>query len=282
MNVKMAGLGVWIVFCTAVFGAEESRLVEQWQCGALDTPEAVLYDAARNTLYVSNIAGKPAEKDGNGFISRITLDGHMETLKWADGLDAPKGMAIHGDRLYVSDIDELVAIDLESGKVKARYSAPESGFLNDVAADAAGNIYVSDSSPEGSAIYRLSEGQLELWLRDPSIIRPNGLHMLADRLLVGNAKQGGLHAVLLETKKVLPVAQAKTGIDGLKPFGAGAYLISNWAGQTSLVTASGETVPLLDTTPEGINAADFEYIPERELVIIPTFFDHRVVAYQIK
>jgi len=267
--------------CTAVYGAESPTLVEKWTCGGFDTPEAVLHDAGRNVLYVSNIAGSPTEKDGIGFISRVSPEGKMLEPKWAEGLDAPKGMAIHGSRLYVSNIDELVAIDLATGRITERYSVTGAGFLNDVAADAQGNIYVGDSSPGGSAIYRLSDDQIALWLRDPAIERPNGLHMLPDRLLAGNARQGGLHAIMLKTKEIISVAQAKTGIDGLKPFGDG-YLISNWAGQTSFVNADGETIPLLDTTAQKINSADFEYIPGRRLLIIPTFFDHRIVAYELK
>jgi hypothetical protein len=269
------------VACLTTYGGEPPKPVEKWSCEGLDTPEAVLYAAGCNTLFVSNIAGKPSGKDGVGFISKVSPDGMLMELKWAEGLDAPKGMAIHGNRLYASNIDELVAIDLETGKIKERYPAEDAGFLNDVAADASGNIYVSDSSPDGSAIYRLADGKLDLWLRDPAIIRPNGLHMLPDRLLVGNAKQGGLHAVVLKTRKVVPVAQAKTGIDGLKPYGNG-YLISNLAGQTSCVTVSGETVPLLNTTDKKVNAADFEYIPGPGLLVIPTFFDHRIVAYELR
>jgi len=262
-------------------GPAATQLVELWQCGGLDTPESVQYDAVRQTLYVSNISGIPAEKDGVGFISKVSLNGHIEKLKWAIGLDAPKGMAIHGERLYVSNIDELVAIDLKTGKIVERYDAEGSGFLNDVAADAAGNIYVSDSSPEGSAIYRLTNGVLEVWLRDPAVIRPNGLYMLSDRILVGNARQGGLHAVMLDSRKVVPVAQAATGIDGLKPLNGAGYLISNWAGKTSLVNLAGETTLLMDTTEEKINAADFEYIAERRVLIIPTFYDNRIVAYKV-
>ncbi len=269
-----------VAFSVGASGMETPRLVEQWSCVGLDTPESVVYDAERNLLYVSNISGSPTEKNGTGFISRVSFDGNIEILKWASGLDAPKGMAMHGDRLYVSDIDQLVSIDLETGKIVERYSTEGAEFLNDVAADAAGTVYVGDSSAENGAIYRLKKGKLEVWLRDPAILRPNGLHMLPDRLLVGNAKQGGLHAVMLDSREIIPVAQATTGIDGLKPLDKG-YLISNWAGKTSWISESGETVLLLDTTDAKINSADFEYIADRNLLLIPTFFDHRVVAYKL-
>ncbi len=270
-----------LAFAVNTFGIEKLQLVEQWQCSGFDTPESVLYDAARNILYVSSVSGNPMEKDGRGFVSRVSPDGDMETLKWATGLNAPKGMAISGGTLYVSDIDELVQIDLKTGSVTAKYPAKGAQFLNDVAADTAGYIYVGDSSSENSVIYRLGKGELEVWLRDPAVRRPNGLHMQADRLLVGNARDGGLNAVDLKSKAVAPIATATTGIDGLKPLGNGAYLISDWAGKISLIKPSGKTVLLMDTSESNINAADFEYIADRKLLLVPTFFDHRVVAYTL-
>ena len=78
----------------------------------LRVPESVCYDDARNKIYVSNIDGKPSEKDGNGFISMLTTEGDIMNLKWVDGLDAPKGMGIHKGSLFVADIDNLRIIDL--------------------------------------------------------------------------------------------------------------------------------------------------------------------------
>ncbi len=71
--MKKAGLvtlSVWI--CTMGFGGQPPKLVKAWTCGGLDTPEAVLYDAERSMLYVSNISGKPAEKNGAGLQSGST------------------------------------------------------------------------------------------------------------------------------------------------------------------------------------------------------------------
>ena len=46
------------------------RLEKLWETDTLlTTCESVIYDAGANVLYVSNIAGNPTDKDGNGFIS---------------------------------------------------------------------------------------------------------------------------------------------------------------------------------------------------------------------
>ncbi|MBW1673776.1 MAG: hypothetical protein JRJ45_09065, partial [Deltaproteobacteria bacterium] len=77
-------------------GGDRYKVDKQWQTKKeLRVPESVLYDESRNVLYVSNINGKSAEKNGQGFISKVSLDGKIEVLKWATGLHAPKGSAIY-------------------------------------------------------------------------------------------------------------------------------------------------------------------------------------------
>ena len=258
------------------------RLTEQWQTTReLRVPESVLYNRREALFYVSNINGKPTEKNGRGFISRVTLDGKIETLKWATGLNAPKGSAIFEGRFYVSDIDCLVEIELSSGRILARYPAAGAGFLNDVAVDTAGNVYVTDMSPENSVIYRLHGGKLAVWLKNAAISRPNGLHMEKGRLVVGNSGDGTIKAVDLSTRVMTSLARVGSGIDGLRPDGRGNYFVSDWQGRTSLVTAAGNVIVLMDTTAAKINAADLEYVEEKNLLLIPTFFDNRVVAYRV-
>ena len=75
--------------------------VQVWEVTGLEAPESALYDKASATIYVSNVAGNAPDKDGNGFISKVAPDGKVTTLKWATGLDAPKGLAIVGDRKSV-------------------------------------------------------------------------------------------------------------------------------------------------------------------------------------
>ena len=268
---------------TSFAGQGKYKLTQLWETPRdLRVPESVLYHETGKTLYVSNINGKPAEKNGQGFISKVTLEGHIEVLEWATGLNAPKGSAVYKDRFYVSDIDRLVEIDLETGKIVAEYPARGARFLNDVVTDVAGNVYVSDMDFENSVIYKLEKGVMKVWLRDPEIDKPNGLYMEDDRLLVGNTGDGSLKAVDLTTRKVSTLASVGLGIDGLRGDGKGNYFISNWHGKTSVVTASGQVTTLMDTTPDKINSADLEYIKGMNLLLIPTFFDNRVVAYRVE
>ena len=257
-------------------------LQKQWETARdLRTPESVLYQPGENVLYVSNINGRPTEKDSNGFISKVSLQGEILQLKWADGLNAPKGSCIFGDRFYVTDIDHLIEIDLKNGKILHRYPAPGALFLNDAAVDAAGTVYISDSSEKNSVIYKFGEGQISVWLKGDQISRPNGLLIQKDRLIFGNSGDGTIKAVSLTDKKITPVAKVGWGIDGLKQTADGNFITSDWAGRTSLVTGRGKIIPLLNTIDAKINAADLEYISSQKLVVIPTFFDNRLVAYKL-
>ena len=271
---------VFVVFF--VVGGEYS-LEKVWETPRiLQVPESVLYDPGTGFIYVSNINGNPGAKDGNGFISRLSVDGKIVSLKWATGLNAPKGMAVYKGKLYVSDVDTLVCIDLSSGKVLKRIPAAGAVFLNDVAVDQDGNVYVSDSSGKNSVIYRVREGKAEIWLKGGEIRNPNGLFYSNGTLYVGTFSGGGkILAVNVRTGEITVVAEVGHGIDGLILDKEGFFLISDWRGKTELVTKDGKINLLLDTTDRKINAADLGYIPGKKIILVPTFFDNRVVAYRL-
>ena len=258
------------------------HLVKKWSTERVfDVPESVCWDFDRAILYVANIGGGPLEKDGNGFISRVSIEGEVRKLRWVTGLNAPKGMAVSGGRIYVSDIDELAVIDIKTDRVIERHHAEGAQFLNDVAVDGSGNVYISDSSRENSAIYRFSGGALELWLRHRDIQSPNGLFVDGGRLLVGNSGDATVKAVDLRTKKITTAVNAGSSIDGLKVDAKGNYIVTDWKGRTALIEPDGGIYILLDTRSEGVNAADIELVDEYDMVIIPTFSDNRVVAARL-
>ncbi len=255
-----------------------SSLQEVWRTPQdFNIPECVLYDPERKIVYVSNISGKPGEEDGDGFIARLSLDGTLQEKKWITGLDAPKGMALQGDRLFVSDIDELVVIDIEKGKVVQRHEHPEARFLNDVVVDGQGRAYVSDML--GNKIYRLTEDDLQVWSEVQSLTKPNGLLLEDGRLLVG--MNNTLASIGLSNRDLEVMVENTGSIDGLRALDQGQYLISDWNGRIHRVEAGKEKVKLLDTTPLSMNAADMEYIPATGMLLVPTFRDNRVIAYEL-
>ncbi|NIP50113.1 MAG: hypothetical protein GWO08_21035 [Gammaproteobacteria bacterium] len=84
---KLLSCAVSILLLTLSANAECPDIELAWVTEGLMNPESVVYHPTSNSLYVSNVNGSPTEKDGNGFISRISLDGELPELKWLAGLD---------------------------------------------------------------------------------------------------------------------------------------------------------------------------------------------------
>jgi hypothetical protein len=265
--------------------AQPGSLKKLWESGGVKAPESVVYDADNDVLYVSSVNGPPGAKDGNGFISRMGTDGEMLDAQWITGLDAPKGMAITGGKLYVSDIDTLVEIDIAGGKVSARYPIDGGQFFNDVAAGPDGTVYVSDTGTQ--TIYRLKDGHMGLWLTDSGLQGPNGLLVERGRLLVasmgprGETPQGRLYAVSMADKTITAITADPAGVlDGLEADGDSGYYVTDWpAGKLLYITRSGETRDLLDLEQ---GTADLEYIPAQKMIIIPVMMSNKVVAYLVE
>lgn len=258
------------------------KLVKAWETDTtLRTPESVLYDNRTDVLYVANIDGKSDALDGSGFISKVSLDGKIENLRWTSGLNAPKGMGLYKNRLYVTDVYRLVAINTETGQAEKTWNAVDqkSAFLNDVTVSKDGTVYVSDSRAD--KIYRLKDDKWEVWMEGEQLNKPNGLLAVGkNQLMVGCTKTGALRSVDVNTKTMMTIADGMTATDGIVPEGKGNYFVSDWNGQVFHVNADGTKKQLLDTRTDKINAADIDYVSKRKLLIVPTFFKNKLVAYR--
>ncbi|HEY8512950.1 MAG TPA: PQQ-binding-like beta-propeller repeat protein [Cyclobacteriaceae bacterium] len=253
-------------------------LTQKWETDTvLTTCESVLYDADRNVLYVSNINGVPDQKDGNGSIARVSLDGTVTDPAWVTGLDAPKGMGIRGNRLFVTDIDKIVEIDVDAGKIVKSYPIEGASFLNDVTVAANGDVYASDSN--AGFIVKISGEEATVWMQ--GVDGPNGLLADGGTLLMASWAAGTLNAIDLQSQETTVKAEGIEHPDGIEPVGDGAYLVSTWDGMVHLVNADGSKHLLLDTRESGANAADIEYIPEQNLLLVPAFSANKVVAYEL-
>ena len=252
---------------------------EVFEADGFLTPEAIVYDSERNAVYVSNY--DVYRRAGIAqFISKLSPDGTVEELQWVSGLAMPTGMALHRSTLYVVERRALAAVDVESGEVVERIEIPGAAFPNDVTVDAGGAVYVSDTA--GSAIYRLIEGEFQVWLSGGEISAPNSVLAHEGALLIGNGGDSCLKSADLGTGEVSTIARFREGnIDGIAVSGDGNYIVSHWAGKVYRVTKEGVATKLIDNTVTGVKVADFGYDPEANLLLAPTFFDDRVVAYHL-
>lgn len=259
--------------------AQAPKAVKSWETDKnLKVPESVLYDKENNVYYISNVAGKPDKKDGKGFISKMDTSGKITNLKWIDGLNAPKGMGIHNGMLYVSDIDQVVKIDIANNKIAKKYKAKEARFLNDITTDSKGTVYISDWNAK--SVYSLKNDKLKKWLTHDSLNKVNGLYFEKGSLLAGTSKQ--ILKIDPSSKKVKPFITNTGQIDGLQATKQDGYLISDWHGKVHWVHPEKDKVKLIDTKDKEINAADIEFVSSESLLLVPTFSDNRVMSYKVK
>ncbi len=243
----------------------------------LTTSESVCYNPEGPFFYVSCINGNPLDKDGNGFIATVSLTGDVMMQKWATGLNAPKGMGIYKNSLYVTDIDRVVKISLESGEIEETYPVEGAKFLNDISITSDGKIFFSDMTT--NKIHKLENGIVSTWIEDESLQGTNGLYCEPKELLIGT--KNGIFAVRYEDKRIWHLVKNTGGIDGLEADGKGNYIISDWMGKVQLVNENDEPIVLLNTTDKGVNAADIEYLKDRKMLLVPTFGDNRVTAWEL-
>ncbi|TGR16820.1 MULTISPECIES: ATP/GTP-binding protein [unclassified Mesorhizobium] len=236
------------IFVTSAFiatigiaAAPPAQAGELWRATGLEQPESALFDAANNRIIVSNISGNPGDADGNGYLSVLSTEGKIVTQHWTDGMDAPKGMAIAGGKLYVADITKVRVVDLASGKLIASIVIPNAVFLNDMTSDQSGKVYVTDMLAD--TIYRIDGDRPELFVRDAMLASPNGVFADGSRLIVASwgkgikpdfstAEPGGLLAVDLASKAVTPLAGAQkfADLDGVIALGDTIYATAYMTG----------------------------------------------------
>jgi sugar lactone lactonase YvrE len=261
----------------------------------LETPESVVYDATDDVYLVSKINGGPSAADGNGFISRISPDGQVEALKWIDGakkstkLNAPKGLAIAGEILYVADLDTLRMFDRKTGAAKGTVKLPGATFANDVAIGADGTVYVTDSgikiddqgvAPTGTdAVWAVVKKKAKKLAKGDELGKPNGIVVDASGAIwIASFGTGELY--LLDAKGGRDkVQKLPTGaLDGLRVDGETIW-VSSWEGNSILKgTAGGEFEKVLgDVT----SPADFGVDTKRNLILIPLFTQNTVLAFAL-
>lgn len=254
-----------------------SQTVEKmWETDTVfSVPESTLFDDS--VVYVSNVSGSPLEKNGQGFISRITSTGEILHLKWVSGLHAPKGMGVYNNKLYVSDIDRVAVIDRKKGEIIQFIDVPGSKFLNDISVSESGLVAVSDMQDE--TIHFIENDKLSFKIKESTLANVNGLCWVGNILHAGTSNF--VYQIDMATKKPVQLISDTGGIDGLEKLDENRFVISDWQGKVQLISASGEPIVLFNTTNTGKNAADIGLIAKSKIILVPTFFGNTVAAYQI-
>ncbi|MGC3948524.1 MAG: ATP/GTP-binding protein [Chryseolinea sp.] len=264
-----------IVLLASGFSAMSQSLTLKWKTPPnVPVPESVAFEPKGNVLYVACINGKPDEKDGNGTIAKVGVDGKIVAVDWATGLDAPKGMGIYNGNLYVADITQVRTISLATGKITNSLEIEGAQFLNDITVDKKGNVFVSDT--QTGKIHLVKNNKAEVYFESPELNGVNGLLALDNGLYIVSFATGNSYKLSAD-KKLTPFTKVVEGADGIVLVGKDEYLVSNWNGEVYYVDSKGAK-KLLDTKDK-VNAADIEYDAKTKTLYVPTFFANSVDAY---
>ncbi len=256
---------------------------------SVQSPESAYFHEESGFLFVSNVVGEATAKDGQGWISKLDMNGKVLEPQWISGLNAPKGMRASGNTLWVSDIDQVVSIEIPTGKIKSKVAVKGAKFLNDVAVGPKGEVYVSDMLT--GKIHVIRGGKASVFMAGDKLESPNGLLVVDGKLFVAGWGEkmkpdfstktpGHLYSLDLATKKKTLVTLQPLGhLDGLERREDGSFVVTDWmAGKVYSVGADGKSQVLL----EGFKgAADIGIIPESKTLIVPRMGENQVTAYHL-
>ena len=267
---------------------------------SMKTPESVRYDADLDAYFVSNINGNPSVKDGNGFIAKVDAGNtaamtiFVQSGKGGVTLNAPKGIAIVGDTLWVADIDAVRAFNKRTGAVIANIDLKpmKATFLNDVVAGPDGTIYITDtgivfdakgamSHPGQDRIFKITGRKAEVAFKSDSALKnPNGIAWdgANNRFVLGPFNDKVVTAWKAGDSTVTPVATGPGGYDGVEVLGDGRILVTSWADSSVHVIENGAFRKVV-TNVEA--PADIGIDTKRNVLAVPRFNAGRIEYFTI-
>ncbi|MEN8905400.1 MAG: hypothetical protein ABF289_05525 [Clostridiales bacterium] len=261
-----------LILLFAINSCSIKKISLKWESAPVfDKPECVLY-YQDSILFVSNIGGSPSKKDSNGFISTIDTNGKIIDIQWLKGLDAPKGMDIKNDKLYITDINKILIIEIGTKNIIDEIFIENSKFLNDIVVDKDSNIYISDT--KNNCVYLLNDiGQNQI---NGIYKGANGLSIKNGNLYIGT--KDCIYKYNIETNKYQKLLDNTGNVDGIFVFNDDKILISNYFNKLTLIEED-EIKILLKGIIFKDCITDFQYL-ENGILIVPTF-DKTVKAYEL-
>ncbi|RMG96017.1 MAG: hypothetical protein D6705_12420 [Deltaproteobacteria bacterium] len=273
--------------------AAEPEGARRFENVGFSTPESVQHDPQADVWIVSNIEGSPLDADGKGFLSRIDPKTGKVEARWIDSgkhgvtLNAPKGIAISGDRIAVTDIDRVRFFDRTTGAPKGEVRLEGATFANDVSFGPGGVLYVSDmgmgDTPKGfgptgtDALWRiLPDGTAEKVASGKDLGHPNGVAAGRDGVWVVTFGSAEIYQIADGARRHVTKPGAGR-LDGLVLLPDGSALFSSWERKAIYrgPLPEGPFAPILTD----LNApADIGYDASRRLVLVPLFEDDAVLA----
>jgi sugar lactone lactonase YvrE len=266
----------------------------------LHAPESVRYDSAQDVFFISNIQGVGSRKDAHGFIARVEASDYGQITIFAQSgkngaqLNAPKGMALQGDTLWVADIDVLRGFHRRSGAPLATVDFAPHGavLLNDVALGPDGALYITDTGinmsekgvlhPGGEKIFRLAGRAVEVFPVTPPIGWPNGITWDAREkrwlVVTFDPFASELTAIPEGSNARKRLGSGIGRFDGVEVMSDGRILVSAWVDSSIHVFADGKDQRIIRHLSQ---PADIGLDTRRNRLAIPLVMTDRVQFWEI-
>jgi hypothetical protein len=280
----------------AVYEEMSARFRKVGETGNLQGPESARYDTDLDVWLVSNVNGDPGKRDNNGYISRLRPDGTPYNLKFIEGgkkgitLNAPKGLAINGDTLWVADIDFARAFNKRTGELIANVST-RARFLNGATVGRDGAIYMTDtgvifgpkgevSHPGPDQVLRVTRAGANVALVSPHLEGPNGItwDSKGSRFVIVSFLGKGIYAWKPGDKDVTPLGAGPGQFDGVLALPDGRLLVTSWADSSLFVLEKG----LPKKVATGIaSPADIGFDEKDSRVAVPQLLENKVQFWEL-
>jgi sugar lactone lactonase YvrE len=285
---------------TAAASATPAMFASAGATDSMKTPESVRYDADLDAYFVSNINGNPSQRDGNGFIVRVDAGNTSSVAMVVQGgkngatLNAPKGIAIVGDTLWVADIDVARAFNKRTGAPIATVDLKpmKATFLNDVVAGPNGAIYITDSGilfdakggmthPGHDQIFKIVGRKATVAIASDSALKsPNGIawDSANGRFVLAPFADNVVSTWKDGDSTVTPIGPGPGGYDGVEVLADGRVLVTSWADSSVQMISNGVFRKVIGNV-EG--PADIGVDTKRNVVAVPRFNAGRVEYFTI-
>jgi DNA-binding beta-propeller fold protein YncE len=276
------------LFLIFIFGTLFSPVAQAFELRGMDKPACFIVDPATGMHYVSNVVGSPRAKDGSAYIAKIDVEGKLIDRHFISSgdkgitLNAPIGLAISGDNLFVADIDAVRRFDKNSGKLLGVIDLKLLGakFLNGLAVNPEGHLFVSDTI--GNVIFKIdlvNNYQVTILARGPGLGHPNGMvyENRHQRLLVTTSNSGKIIAVDMRGQ-LLTVYRGKfKDLDGIDLDGQGDMIVADFAAGKIVRIKKYSTVEILRehmVTPAGLS-----FDASNNRILVPSFDGNMVFTF---
>jgi sugar lactone lactonase YvrE len=210
----------------------------------------------------------------------------VDSLKFIAGgrggarLNAPKGMAIAGDTLWVADIDAARAFDRRSGKpITAVSLAKEAKFLNDAAVGPDGAIYFTDTG--ANRVFRVADGKATVALESKDLQGPNGItwDSAASQFVIVPFQGKSIHRWAPGDSVPTVVVDGPGQMDGIEALGEGRFVVSTWADSSLFILEGDKITKLVGGLP---SPADIGFDAKSGRIAVPLLMENRVEFVDLK